>query len=310
MNVILEKKEEKANWVDALTTKKAELTQSSLFEVFENRLPNRPYCTRAKGERLRIRPKKSAMEHPLIQYNAPSMVSWLCFDLDYAYLQSGVKNDVCIPSPTFVVENPLNGHCHVYYGLITPVCRTDSARQKPLRLLAMVEEALRLKLGADEGFAGLIGKMPHHEQWRTIEASKFIDCLYELGEFSEWIDIPKSLPKRLGIRTGLGRNIELFDKLRYWAYKWKAEFLDQKKGVDRWGVAVLQQCEKYNNFASPLPASEVRSIAKSVAKWTWQKYTGRMDDKDFARLQAIRGSRGGKKKIGKTKLKIEVKEVL
>lgn len=301
--------EKKPQW-STLRAKKVDFAQASLFDVFKERLPNKPYCTRGKGESLRIRPKKTAMEHPLIQFNDHAFVSWLCFDLDYAYLQEGVKNDVCIPSPTFVVENPLNGHCHVYYGLITPVCRTDSARQKPLRLLAMVEEALRLKLGADEGFAGLIGKMPHHEQWRTIENSKFIECLYELGEFAEWIDLPKSLPKRLGIRTGLGRNIELFDKLRYWAYKWKAEFLDQKKGVDRWGVAVLQQCEKYNNFASPLPASEVKSIAKSVAKWTWQKYTGRMDDKDFARLQAIRGSRGGKKKIGKTKLKIEVKEVL
>jgi hypothetical protein len=71
--------------------------------------------------------------------------------------------------------------------------------------------------------------------------------------------------------------------------------LDQKKGVDRWGVAVLQQCEKYNNFASPLPVSEVRSIAKSVAKWTWQKYTGRMDDKDFSKIQAMRAIKRNKK---------------
>lgn len=306
---ILEKKEEKANWSSALTTKKAEFAQQSLFSVFEDRLPNKPYCTRAKGESLRIRPKKTAMAHPLIQYNAPALVSWLCFDLDYAYLREGVKNDECIPSPTFTVENPLNGHCHVYYGLLTPVCRTDSARQKPLRLLAIVEEALRLKLGADQGFAGLIGKMPHHQKWRTIEASKTIDCLYELGEFAEWVKLPKTLPKRLGIRTGLGRNIELFDRLRLWAYKWKADFLEHKN-FNLWCSAVLNQCEKYNDFASPLPLSEVKSISKSVSAWTWKKYTGRMDDKDFSKLQAIRGSRGGKKKIGKTKLKIEVKGVL
>jgi hypothetical protein len=58
---------------------------------------------------------------------------------------------------------------------------------------------------------------------------------------------------------------------------------------------VLNQCEKYNNFASPLPLSEVKSISKSVANWTWKKYTGKMDDKDFAKLQAIRGKRKGTK---------------
>jgi hypothetical protein len=116
------------------------------------------------------------------------------------------------------------------------------------------------------------------------------------------VDLPNKPPKRLGIRRGIGRNVELFDRLRFWAYKWLGDY-KASGDFERWGRAVLSQCEKYNDFAQTLPRSEVVATAKSVAKWTWQKYTGRMDDKDFSRLQATRAKQ--KRKTTAEKVRAE-----
>jgi len=54
------------------------------------------------------------------------------------------------------------------------------------------------------------------------------------------------------------------------------------------------QAMALNTFPSPLPQSEIRSTALSVAKWTWNKYTGRVSDEEFSAIQARRGRLGGK----------------
>jgi hypothetical protein len=271
--------------VELLDTKKAE--NASLFI---ERLPKKPYCSEGKGHALQIRAASHALKRPLIQYNRPALIAWLCFDVDTNAIEALHASN--LPTPSLVVLNKDNGRGHIYYGLTTPVCRTSAARLKPLKLAAVVEEGLRVALGADEGFAGLIGKTPHHEQWRTLEP-KF-EALYDLGDLAEWVDLPKKVPKRLGIRTGIGRNVELFDRLRFWSYRWLNDY-KAKNNLEGWGRAVLGQCQKFNNFAQPLPDSEVRAVAKSVAKWTWQKYTGRMDDKDFSKLQSARSAKQKRK---------------
>lgn len=266
---------------------------SSLF--FE-RLPARPYCSNGKGERMQIRTQKHAATRPLIQYNKPTTLSWLCFDVDRE-LAHEAYFDASLPTPSLTVINPDNGHAHVYYGLITPVHKTNAARLKPLKFLAALEEGLRVKLGADAGFAGLIGKTPHHTKWRTLEPH--FEALYEIGELAEYVELPKTMPKRLAIRTGIGRNVEIFDKLRFWAYKWKSDFLAAKKSQEHWTAAVMSQALSFNDFSVPLPLSEIKATAKSVAKWTWLNYTGRMSDADFSALQSKRKKSQSKKTIAK-----------
>jgi hypothetical protein len=161
-----------------------------------------------------------------------------------------------------------------------------------LKLLAALEHGLRQALGADEGHTGLIGKTPHHIDWRTLEPN--FEALYDLNELAEYVELPAKMPRRLGIRHGIGRNVELFDQLRFWAYKWKTDF-KAKKTQEQWNTAVLSRALDYNNFAMPLGLREVEGIAKSVAKWVWTKYTGRMSDADFSALQSKRGQRKGAK---------------
>lgn len=281
--------------MEILDTKKSE--NASLFA---ERLPKKPYCSDGKGQALKIRTAAHALKRPLIQYNRPALIAWLCFDVDTNAIEALHASN--LPTPSLVVLNKENGRGHIYYGLTTPVCRTSAGRLKPLKLAAVVEEGLRVKLGADEGFAGLIGKTPHHEQWRTFEP-KF-EAVYDLGELAEWVDLPAKVPKRLGIRTGIGRNVELFDRLRFWSYKWLAEY-KSKKTMTEWSAAVLARAEFLNDFAAPLPYSEIKATAKSVAKWTWKHYTGRMSDEQFSKLQAQRAKAKAKKMKSKTVQKIE-----
>lgn len=259
-------------------------TQASLF--FE-RLPRKPYCADDFSNGLKIRPKALAIQRRHVQYNTPAQVAYLCFDVDKNRAHESWF-DANLPAPSLTVQNPANGHAHLLYALKAPISRTVASRQKPLRFLAALEEGMRIKLGADPGFTGLMCKTPHHEAWRTFEP--VFEAIYDLGDLAEWVTLPTKPPKRLGIRTGLGRNVEMFDRCRFWAYRWLGEYKTTGQ-FERWEQVVLNQCDKYNDFTSPLPRSEVRATAKSIAKWTWTKYTGRMADNDFSKLQAVRANR-------------------
>lgn len=252
--------------------------------LFFERLPKNPYCMDGKGQGIKIRTKAKACQKPLIQYNAPRSVAWLCFDVDRE-LAHEAAYDANLPPPSLIVSNMANGHAHIYYGLVTPVHRLDCKSFKPLKLLAAVEYAMRQKMGADAGHSGLIGKTPHHTAWRTLEPS--FKVLYELNHLADYVELPAKMPRRLGIREGIGRNVEIFDRLRVWAYKWRTEYSRR----EQWDTAVLTRAVHYNDFMIPLGPGELASIAKSVARWVWTRYTGRISDADFSAIQSNRGRR-------------------
>ncbi|HIF9266835.1 TPA: primase C-terminal domain-containing protein [Photobacterium damselae] len=93
---------------------------------------------------------------------------------------------------------------------------------------------------------------------------------------------------------GLGRNCDTFDEVRKWAYKaireyWKPNY------QEAWFTAVLARCEAVNlNYVQPMQPNEVRSIAKSIAKWTMAHFT----PQQFSESQARKGRKGGQKSTG------------
>ncbi|WP_443612377.1 primase C-terminal domain-containing protein, partial [Acinetobacter pseudolwoffii] len=59
-----------------------------------------------------------------------------------------------------------------------------------------------------------------------------------------------------------------------------------------WEKAVYAQISAINNgFEEPLPLSEVKATAKSIAKWVWQRFSYG----DFSEIQSKRGAKGGAK---------------
>lgn len=247
------------------------------------RLPRRPWCANNPKHGLIVRPAETALQHRHLQPNPPLALAWLIFDLDYqgaafAWEHAG------LPPPTITVSNPDNGHAHLFYGLTTPVVKSDAARGAPLRYAASVEAAFLARLRADPGYTNRIAKNPLHPSWRSL----WVNHLYDLGELAEYVTLPKQLPRREGF--GVGRNCTLFDELRAWTYRWVREYKRNGATPDQWRDAVLGQATRMNNFDTPLGFSEVKALAKSVAGWTWRHFT----DTRFSAIQSARGKLGGR----------------
>ena len=96
---------------------------------------------------------------------------------------------------------------------------------------------------------------------------------------------PADLPALEDVQVG-GRNVALFNHLRFWAYA-------QNKGTDlyRWRDRARRIALDMNaRFPQPLPEDEVFKAAWSVASWTWSG-GGPMDHSPAA--QSRRGIRSG-----------------
>lgn len=265
--------------------------QSDLFSA--ERLPRKPYCVDQKGEALKIRTLAHALQFRHVQPNPDCLRFWMVFDVDQPGAADAWK-DGNLPPPNIAVINRANGHAHLFYGLEVPLCTSELAHAAPLRFAAAVESAYLKALRADTGYAGLIAKNPLHPDWLTLWLAP---ALYTLGELSEYVELPKRLPKRAEV-TGLGRNCTLFETLRKWAY---ANVREYRAGdFPAWASAVLAESEQCNSqFAQPLTFGEVKATAKSVAKWVWRHFTPSgiaESDERFKARQAARGRKGGQAK--------------
>lgn len=264
------------------------------LEQFKENLATKPYCTDAKEFGLLIRPKNTALKKKYIQHNKPSSVKYLAFDCDYAGADQLI-GDEHLPPPNFIAFNQVNGRSHVFYALEVEVYTVENARRKPIELLAAIEHRLCTVLKADPAYTGFIVKNPCHSDW---EVHEYKTTPWGLNEFLEYIELPAKTPKKAR-DFGLGRNVFLFDSTRYWAY---AQVLSYRlSGArDEFFEAVLNYAvEKNSQFPVPLSFPEVKATAKSIAKWTWNKYTGRMTDQQFSAKQAARGTRSGQARVQK-----------
>lgn len=257
-----------------------DLETSPQLSLFSGTLPRRPYCTDNPAYGLKILPAQAALEKRYIQYNPPALISWLAYDIDRPYAGFGQEWESVAP-PNIVVVSPESGHAHYLYGIAAGVSTTSASREKPRRLLAAIDEGYREALQADRSFSQLICKNPLNEHWR-VELLR--EDLYDLSELAEYVDLDaadkriRKTPKKH--RKGIGRNCSLFDSLRTWAYKWVGDY--RAGGMDRWGAVVLAKAEKLNTFTDPLPHSEVRATARSVAKWTFSRYDGKLTESSLA----------------------------
>lgn len=254
-------------------------------DLFRDTLPRRPYCTDDFTNGLLVRPRSTAVQRRYIQPNPPTVCVWLVFDIDRE--QAAVAaDDANLATPTWVAQNPANGHAHVGYGLQFPVRKGD-AQARPLRLAAAIEAAYGDRLGADRSYAGLTCKNPTHPAWRTRWGPQ---TLYELAELADHVDLaPYATRRQRALESvGLGRNVTVFDATRQWAYGAVREYW-RPGGEIPFAAAVAARAAACNAFAVPLPVAEIRSISKSVSRWVWRTFTPAA----FRAIQSRRGSRNG-----------------
>ena len=258
---------------------------SAAFELalFDS-LPKKPYCTDELGVTY-IRQKKTAITKRYLQVNTPKKLIYLVFDIDRA---GGVLawHDNDLPVPLWTSKNPVNAHAHIAYRLKVPVCTSELGHLEPIKYLAAIQSAMNEKLKADRGFAGLLTKNPLHTHWQNTFWSEY---QYSLDELADYLDL-KGHPIKGVEAFGLGRNCELFENVRKWAYRAIREYW-QPNYMDAWNNAVLERVEALNGqFIEPLPYSETRSIAKSIARWTYKHFT----PDAFRKSQAKKGAKGSR----------------
>lgn len=255
------------------------------LNLFCESLPYKPYCTDDLGFGLQILPKKLALKKKYIQANPPVLINFFLFDIDrpeaaLAWFDAG------LPRPYWVAINPKNGHAHICYALETPVCTSDIASIKPMKYAAAIQAAYAKALGSDTGYSRLITKNPIHPDWIAYQ---WTDTAYPLGYLADFVDLTQCLTQKER-EQGLGRNVTIFDSVRFWAYKHVREYETRVT----WEKAVKTQVEVINStFPECLPANETKSIAKSIAKWVWERFDVEASDARFSEKQAVRGRKGG-----------------
>lgn len=253
--------------------------------LFQARLPVKPYHSDDLTNGLSIVKAQHALKSRYIQPNGPTHKYWLVFDVDTSTATMDWY-DLGAPAPNIIATNIENGHAHLIYGLEVSIRTAPDGKSKPLRYAAAVENALRDKLGADIGYAGLICKNPLHAHWRV---STWENNLYTLDWLADCLDLSAYNNQKRLPDYGLGRNCNLFEYLSKWSYK---AIRQGWPDYEQWLEACFTRAVGYNKqqFKQPLPENEVKHTAKSVAKWTHKNFS----PSAFSAWQANQGAKGGK----------------
>lgn len=280
--------------------------QLALFEASYR--PQRPLCGPSKNGPYRRRERSAALsESPYIETNPACIQSLIITDVDAGDV-AGLPQLVGLPPESWAVRtrNEL-GSGHIGYALATPVVLTDAAHRRPINLLARVEWGIRDVLGGDAAYAGRIMKNP-------LSPGPFQDTLwpqdvsfptYTLRELASALSDLGALPSPGDPRprqSGVGRNVDLFDRTRTWAYRaikryWNSGFSEWSEVVHAKAAILNLDLEREGRI--PLPDREILHLARSISKWVWSRFT----PESFSEIQAQRVSKRWDKELKELALK-------
>ncbi|MBS0233806.1 MAG: replication initiation protein [Proteobacteria bacterium] len=271
---------------------------SPVWAAWPELIPTRPLCADVFADGARRLPRSSALGFRNLEFNSESRVGWLNFDID-SRASFEVWDRANLPAPNAYVQNPANGHRHLLYALSTPVGPTALCREKPMMLAADVQRGMTRRLGADPAYANRFAKNPASSRWRT---GWFAAKPYELRYLLDALDRKDIRPASRRIEVaGISRNVDPFNALRAYAYA-NVRTAKRKGNSGGWMERLIAEAQIINaQYAMPLPASELRGIAKSVGKWTWKRF----DDAKFAEIQSKRQVRSAAKRRASTLSRIE-----
>ena len=253
---------------------------------FISQMPYKPYCSNNLESGLTIRKKEKALEMLYIQANQPTIQTCLLFDIDkensfYTFEEAG------LPVPQFITKSPDSGRCHYGYILRSGVCKTQQARLKPLKYAAAVENGMADALGSDRAYIGLVTKNPLNSHWSPYWSGA---DLYDLDFLADCVDLTTSKQATKTENYGLGRNVNLFEDLRFYAYKHVLNF-KKSSNFEQFLNEIERQAINLNavcNIGNLLPFSEIKATVKSICRWTWKNF-------DSATFSAIQSARAKKK---------------
>ena len=290
-------------------------------DAFIKHTPKHPLCADSFSYGVFTQEKRIALTKRNIQINSSDHKRWLALDLDYAGSALACDDHLLGLSPTCVTINPDNNHSHVLFLLKTPIFNSSS---KAVKYFADIKTAYNHVLGGDVAYSGTLTKNPLSSAWRNL-FSLDRDCMaFELGELAEALpDSVKTLcdaakSKHIGLQQAkrenavegewIGRNVALFDALRNWAACNVKHYRSTSQNC--WLDTLSDKATEINStFFPALPASEVKSVVKSVSRWIYpHSEIDCMAEAAFKERQSSKGKLGGvksgKKRLEKAEDKI------
>lgn len=274
------------------------LPTPSPVDAFSASLAYRPFFAYWKTGRAIVDSRRNAARYPYIQPNPPHAVQWLVFDMD---VQGGALAwmDANLPPPNFSVETAVQGKkttAHLFYGLKDPVLKASNGRLMPVVFMEVVYKAMAGKLGADPGFVGPnVARVKNplyrpecspldpenkEDPWRV---TVWRNDLYTLKDLQESMDelspAGDNAVRADGFREDFadaGRNCHLFENLRFWAYRQKRS--GSYFSYDAFLTSCFAQAHAIATEEPDFRLNEIEATARSVAKWTWERYQGDSGD--------------------------------
>ena len=247
------------------------LADTAIQRLYEN-LPNKPYCGSNKIFN-KIKSKDKAIKHSEYIQLPNNKKHYMAFDLDY---EGAGEIAAYNTPPTITIINLENYHAQALYELQEPVLMplknncADWIRAKPINYYKAVKTAGTATLDADAGFNGTNIKNPFNPKWRVFTWN----ITYTLDELADAFKLQPEIkydPKAHLIYGG--RNDELFHEIRFLAYK---EVISYSNFADFFDF-IYKKCIQYNNDnfidsdKGQLGPGEIRSVSKSVSKYTWAR---------------------------------------
>ena len=290
------------NWPECATLWGMNTASASHLQfVDENWLPKAPLAGNSKFGPYHRTTRHKALRMSYIEANPTCMQSLIITDHDRGSADE-IPGLLGLPQPSWTALNPHTRGGHIFYVLGTPVCLTNAAHRRPVNLLARIETGLTKALGGDPGFAGRITKNPCHTDHLPLWGE--VTAVYGLKDLAHALAAQGLLPayddhKATRI-SGVGRNVDLFNYLRKWAYPRRGSYGTGADNRTEWEAVCLDRAmlrnEDHigNEYArGPLTQAEVTHLARSVSRWTWRNIAPIPVDEWLSQRQAQRGKKGG-----------------
>lgn len=256
------------------------LTADDFTDLWNPRYPLASNDPKRLGSYRRTR--SDALNYRLIETTAKQAPNCITLDFDHPQASWAVKSAVweegIIPEPSVTTVSRASGHAHIRYNL-AGFMGTKAARDYRSDLA----QRLRAVIGADARYTELLTSNPFHDAFITEWGT---DHLYTLAELEPFAALTSSTQQATPKESGEGRNSTTFETVRTWAYK-QRKF---HQHYDSFLKAVNNEVHRFHDYFYPseqqLKSSELHTIARSIAGWTWKHIT----QEGFSQLQAFRSS--------------------
>lgn len=260
-------------------------TLDAVQDFQDSWLPQRPFASDDLTAGIYRTSREDAMTKRFIETSPASVRNLIVVDVDVEHgrdhILSRVWDDEAAPEPSFITTNPSSTHAQAIYVIEGSVNSSTKAGAYAKHVGAQLTHALN----GDQAYGGLIMRNPALHVFERV--SERVRTLKQLQEGMAELDRLFVKPPQA---AGEGRNVDLFNSLRVYAYRrvralsWDLDTLTQELHAR---AAELNLSENLTHPEGLLPQSEINATIKSIVKFVGRKF----NEESFRNLQSARASK-------------------